>query len=33
MDLLLRVSVYYYVELSIDSNNHHFFNIITLVKN
>ena len=32
MDLLLRVSVYYYIKLSIDYNNCHFFNIIILIK-
>jgi len=33
MDLLLRVNIYYYAELSIGFNNRYVFSIITLVIN
>jgi len=33
MDLLLRVNIYYYAELSIDFNNRHVFSKITLAIN
>jgi len=32
MNLLLKINIYYYGELSIDYNNYYFFNIIILIK-